>query len=473
MALTLHARFRADTASAGAMRHTFRRALRSLIGLAAATAIAVQPAAAQSILRDAETEALFRDMATPLVEASGLDPRNVDIVLINDPSVNAFVAGGQAVYLNSGLINTADTANEVQGVIAHELGHVVGGHVISDGGGKAASGISLLSLLLGAAAAAAGAGDAAIGVLMAGQQAAMGKYLAFSRAQESSADAAGAQFLSKAGITGKGSVAFFKKLANLELRSGFTRTSDSEFYRTHPMTGDRIATLQDTYQRDPAWTKPSNPDIEARFARAKAKLYGYLAEPQDTLRAYPMGTNTVPARYARAYAWHKDAHIDKAMVEADALLAQAPNDPYFLELKGQILLESGRPEEALSPLRQATALTGNQPLIATTFGHALIATEDPKNFEEAQRVLKAAVARDRENPFAWYQLGVVYAATGDMARARLASAEQQVLSQRMPEALHSAEAAEAALPKGSPDWLRAQDIALQARAAIERNRKRR
>ena len=452
---------------------TTARLARSLAAALVAATLVAQPAPAQSILRDAETEALLRDMSTPLVKATGLDPRNVDVVLINDSSVNAFVAGGQVVYLNSGLINTADTANEVQGVIAHELGHVVGGHVISDGGGKAASGISLLSLLLGAAAAAAGGGDAAIGVLMAGQQAAMGKYLAFSRGQESSADAAGARFLSEAGISGRGSVAFFKKLQNLEFRYGYTRDRDSEFYSSHPMTGDRIATLQDVYQKDPAWTRPSDPAIEARFQRAKAKLFGYLALPADTLRVYPESNTSVPARYARAYAWHKDAHVDKAMVEADALLKQAPDDPYFLELKGQILLESGRTAEALGPLRRATELTNNQPLIATTFGHALIATEDPKNLPEAQRVLRAAVARDRENPFAWYQLGVVYAANGDQPRARLASAEQQVLSMRMPEALASAEAAEAALPKGSPDWLRAQDIALQARAAIERNRKRR
>jgi len=443
-----------------------------LAAFVAAAALAIQPAAAQSILRDAETEALLHDMAAPLVAASGLDPHNVDVVMINDPSVNAFVAGGQAVYVNSGLINTADNAEEVQGVIAHELGHITGGHAVSDAGGKAASGISILSLLLGAAAAAAGGGEAAMGVLMAGQQAAMGKYLAFSRAQESTADAAGAQYLSKAGISGRGSLAFFKKLQSLEYRAGYYAKDGDQFFSTHPMTADRITTLEDTYEKDPAWTRPRDPQLEARFQRAKAKLYGYLAEPKDTLTAYPVTMTSIPARYARAYAYHKDAHLDLAMKEADSLLKDAPDDPYFLELKGQILLEAGKPRDALDPLRRATDLTGNQPLIATTFGHALIATEEPKNFDEAQRVLKAAVARDRENPFAWYQLGVVYAANGDMPRARLASAEQQVLSGNMPEALHSAEAAEAALPTGSPDWLRAQDIAFQARAAVERRRKR-
>lgn len=450
--------------------------LRKLARTGALIALALfasQPAAAQSILRDAETEALLHDMATPLVSATGLDPRNVDIVLVNDPEVNAFVAGGQAVYIHSGLINTASTAGEVQGVIAHELGHITGGHAISDGGGKAAQGISLLSLLLGAAAAAAGGGEAAMGVIMAGQQAAMGKYLAFSRSQEATADAAGAQFLSTAGISGRGSINFFKKLENLEYRHGYQPNDDNAFYSTHPMTGDRIATLEDTYSKDPAWNKPDDPALQARFLRVRAKLYGYLAEPKDTLVAYPLSDNSLPARYARAYAWHKDARLDKAMEETDGLLQNAPNDPYFLELKGQILLEAGKPTDALPYLRKATTLTGNQPLIATTFGHALIATEDQSNFAEAARVLKAAVARDRENPFAWYQLGVVYAAEGDLPRARLASAEQQVMELHMPQALASAEAAQAGLPKGSPDWIRAQDIALQARAAIERQRKRR
>jgi predicted Zn-dependent protease len=450
------------------------RPIARVLSAIALLALALQPAAAQSILRDAETESLLRDMAAPLVTAAGLNPRSVDIVLINDSSINAFVAGGQAVYLHSGLLNEASSANEVQGVIAHELGHITGGHVINDAGGRQATGISILSLLLGAAAIAAGAGDAAMGVLMAGQQAALGSFLAYSRSQESTADAAGAQYLSAAGITGRGSIEFFKKLENMEFRYG-RRAGNPEdrFYSTHPVSSDRIATLLDLYQRDPAWNKPSDPSLEERFQRAKAKLYGYLAEPKDTLRAFPPSMTSVPARYARAYAFHKQGYLDKAMSEADALIARAPNDPYFLELKGQVLLESGKPDEALEPLRRATELSGNQPLIATMFGHALIATEDPAHFAEAERVLRTAVARDRENPFAWYQLGTVYAGKGDLARAKLASAEQQVLSRQMRQALSSAEAAQASLPHGSPDWLRAQDIAFQARAAVERERKKR
>jgi predicted Zn-dependent protease len=449
------------------------RYLCQFLAFVCAIALATQPVRAQSILRDAETEALLQEMAAPLVEAAGLRPGNVDIVLINDSSINAFVAGGQAVYIHSGLINAADTANEVQGVIAHELGHITGGHVVrySEGVG-AATNISLLSLLLGVGAALAGGGEAAMGIIGAGQRAALGKFLAFSRVQESSADAAGAEYLSLAGISGRGSLAFFAKLRNQEFRYGYSQDDEATFTRTHPLSGDRIATLRETYEADPAWNAPDDAELQARFLRVKAKLFGYISDPQRTLNSYPEADLGIPARYARAYAFHKNALIDRALEESDGLLATAPNDPYFLELKGQILLESGKPEEALDPLRKATEYSRNQPLIASMFGHALIATEDISNYDEAERVLRTAVARDRFNPFAWYQLGVVYAARGDQPRARLASAEQQVMQRNYPQALRSAQVAMNGLPEGSADWIRAQDISFQARTALEQIRDR-
>jgi predicted Zn-dependent protease len=441
------------------------------LALVAACAFAIQPVAAQSVLRDAETEELLRDMAAPLIEASELEPGNVEIVLINDPSINAFVAGGQVVYVHAGLLNAAETANEVQGVIAHELGHITAGHVVRfNERTRGAQGITILSLLLGVGAALAGAGDAAFGAIMAGQQAAAGNFLAFNRNQEAATDLAGARYLSGAGISGRGSLAFFERLRNLEIRRGFSQSDDAAYGRTHPLAGDRLQTLRGLYAEDPAWDAPDDAELQARFLGVRAKLYGYIAPTDHTLRLYPESDTGIPARYARAYAYHKDAQIDKALAEADALLAMNPDNPYYLELKGQILLESGRPQDALAPLRRATDITRNQPLIAGIFGHALIATEDEANYPEAERVLRAAVARDRFNPFAWYQLGVVYAARGDMPRARLASAEQQVMNRNYPEAIRSAQAAEAGLPRGTPDWIRAQDIGLEARAALERIR---
>ena len=450
------------------------RLLAQITAAAAALALIAQPAAAQqSVLRDAETEALLQDMLDPLVEAAGLNAGQVDVVLINDPSINAFVAGGQRIFVHSGLINAADTANEVQGVLAHELGHITGGHInrFSEGAGNATR-ITILSALLAAAVAFAGGGEAAMGVLAAGQQAAMGSFLAFTRTQEASADAAAVTFLSDAGISGRGSLEFFRKLQNLEYRAGVQQNPDMEFARTHPLSSTRITRLTEDYEADPAWTKPSDPEIERRFELAKAKLYGYLTLPGRTLNAYPVYMTGAPARYARAYAYHKEAHIEQALAEAEALITLEPDNPYFLELKGQILLESGRVAEALPPLRRATELTGANPLIASMLGHALLATDDPANLPEAEEVLRSAIGRDRENPFAWYQLGVVYGMRGDFPRARLASAEQQVMSGNFREALMSAEAAERGLDAGTPDWLRAQDVALQARAELERAKER-
>ncbi|WOE76669.1 M48 family metalloprotease [Alterisphingorhabdus coralli] len=435
-------------------------------------AMLAQPAQAQSILRDAETEELLRDMSRDLIIAAGLRPGNVNVVVINDPSINAFVAGTQDVYIHSGLIRAADTANEVQGVIAHELGHIALGHSItrSEAGSKAGN-ISILSLILGAAAIAAGAGEAGMGIMGLGQQAAMSQFLSHTRAEEASADVVGAKYLSQAGMTGRGSINFFKKLQNLEFRLAIPQ--NNSFGRSHPLSGERITTLQSIYEKDPAWNKPLDQNIEQRFKRVKAKLEGFILEPRVTFRDYPEYDESIPARYARAYAWHKSAYPDKAMAEAEALLAEEPENPYFLELHGQILLESGKPDEALESLRKATYLTNSHSLIAGLFGHALIATEDDANMEEAEKVLKAAVARDARNPFAWYQLGVVYGHKGDEPRASLASAERYVIQGNAPLAMRHAGIAMAGLPEYSPDWIRAQDIAILARDYLERQGNRR
>jgi predicted Zn-dependent protease len=435
-----------------------------------AVSLLAQPAAAQSVLRDAETEAFFDEISEPIIRAAGLEPNNVDVVLINDKSINAFVAGGQTVYLHSGLINTATSANEVQGVIAHELGHIVGGHVIRySEGASAASGISIASLILAAGAIAAGAGEAGMALLQLGQRAALGKFLAFSRVQESVADASGAKYLSTAGITGKGSIGFFKKLQNYEFRLGIPQ--EDSYDRTHPLSGERVTVLEDTYKADPAWNAPLDQKWENDFRRVKAKLAGYIFEPVATLRTYPESDQSVPASYARAYAWHKSAYPLKALAEANALVAKNPNDPYFLELQGQILLESGQPKDALQSLRKATDLSGSQPLIAAILGHALVATEDTANLDEAERVLRNAVSKDNENPFAWYQLGVVYQAKGDEPRAALASAERYMMEGAPQLALPNAASAMAGLPEYSRDWVRAQDIKLVAEAQVEKIRK--
>jgi predicted Zn-dependent protease len=433
---------------------------------------ASQPAAAQQVLRDSETEKLFFDMSAPLIAGAGLEPKNVKIVLINDPEINAFVAGGQIVYMHTGLITAADNANQVQGVIAHEVGHIVGGHVLrSQDGMKQATGITILSLVLGGLAIAAGAGDAAMGALALGQQAALGSFLAFTRAQETSADLAGASYLSKAGVSGQGLIEFFKKLQNQEFRLAVYATESYD--RTHPLSSERMASLNEVFTKDPAWKRPTDPALEARFQRVRAKLIGYISDKEAVLRTYPASDRSVPAHYARAYAYHRMGDRDAALKEAEALLATAPQDPFFLELKGQVLLESGKPTDALSPLREAVARAPDQPMIQSMLGHALLATEKADNLTEAERVLRASIGRDNEQPFAWYQLGMIYDRKGDEPRAALATAERYSLEGNPKLALSSAERAMRGIPAGSPDFLRAQDIAMVSRTAVERNKKNR
>ncbi len=442
-----------------------------LLGLSVARpAAAADDGSGPSVLRDTETEQLFKDLGTPLIKAASLDPQSTKVVLLNDPEINAFVATGQVVYIQSGLLLASDNVNQLQGVVAHELGHVAGGHSIriQQGAGEA-TGITLATMILGAIALAAGAGEAGLGIMMAGQRAALGKFLAFSRTQESSADAAGASYLSKAGISGKGMLSFFGKLQNQEYRLA-VYAKDS-YDRTHPLSTERVQALEQKLRSDAAWDKPVDPKLEQQFERVKAKLLGFVNPKQATVK-YPESDQSVPAHYARAYAYHLGGYPEKALSEANALLAIDPHDPYFLELKGQILLESGRPADAIAPLREATQRSGDSPLIASMLGHALIATEKRDNFVEAKQVLKNAVARDNQNPFAWYQLGIIYDQEGDYSRAALATAERNNLEGDPKLALASAQAAMKGIPAGSPDYLRAQDIAMVSRAELAKKDKR-
>jgi len=456
------------------MRSPVSRFVR-MVMLALTLALAAwQPAAAQDdsgpqILRDTETELLFREMSLPLIKAAGLDPGSVKVVLIGDPTINAFVSQGQTVYLQSGLIDAADNVNQVQGVVAHELGHVVAGDAIRSGQGeKKALGVTILSLLVGVAAIAAGAADAGMGAIMAGQRAAIGELMAFTRVQESTADATATRLLSKSGTSGKGLLEFFAKLQNQEYRLAIY--SKDSFDRDHPINSERIQALQQTLKNDPAWDKPTDPALEARFERVKAKLLGFV-NPKQAVLKYPESDQSIPAHYARAYAYHLSGYPDKAQSEADALLRADPDDPFFLELKGQILLEDGKVKESIAPLREATERSGNAPMIAAMLGHALVETNDPKNFVEAKQILKVAVNRDNEDPFAWYQLGIIYDREGDQARAQLATAERNNLQGNPKLALASAQMALKGIPPGTPDYLRAQDIAMVSRAELAKTDK--
>ncbi len=452
-----------------------RRILHSVCAALIAVTLPAEQACAQergpAILRDAETEKFLEDITAPMAAAAHLSPGAVKLYVINDPEINAFVATGQNIYINSGTIERAENANELEGIIAHELGHIEGGDAVRSDEAMAAAGrVTLLSLLAGIAATAV-AGPAGMLAMLAGQSAAMGKFLAYSRQQEGSADASAVRHLNDAHLSGKGMISFFGKLKQEEYRLTPSYTSIDPYAVDHPMTAERQATLMADLERSPWWNTPEDAAKRARFQRIKAKLIGYLDDPPIVANKFPSSDKSVPAHYARAYAYHRGGYPDAAMREVDSLLATAPHDPYFLELKGQILLEGGKPKEAIPPLREAVLQSRSTPLITALLGNALVATEDPTDFKEAAQVLRVAVQRDNDNPQAWYDLGLVYTRMGDEPRASLASAERYSLQDEPQRAMANAEIAMRGLQPGTPDYLRAQDVALTSRDAAERQRR--
>ncbi|RMF08524.1 MAG: M48 family peptidase, partial [Alphaproteobacteria bacterium] len=324
--------------------------------MAFATAFAVlvaiaDPALARrdppTIIRDAELENIIRRISVPLFEAAGLDAGAVRTYIVRDNTLNAFVAGGQNVFVNTGLIMAADNVNQLVGVLAHETGHISGGHLARfQDGLKGASATSIISMLLGAAAIASGAGDAGMAILLGGQEAAQRAVLAYSRTQEAAADQAAMQFLNKTGQSGRGLVDFFERLGDQEL---LYTTNQDPYVRSHPLTRDRINALKDQVEESPYADAPNPDDFDDLFERMKAKLVGYFQPPRATFAKYPEHDKSLYARYARAYAYHQDHDVEKALAEIDSLLAEYPDDPYFWEARGFILFENGMISQAIEP----------------------------------------------------------------------------------------------------------------------------
>ncbi|MSP20031.1 MAG: tetratricopeptide repeat protein [Alphaproteobacteria bacterium] len=435
--------------------------IRSLTALAAATSVAFAAplaaiAAEPSLIRDAEIEHISRALAAPIFAAAGLNPTTVEIHIVSDERVNAFVAHGQRVFLNTGLLLAVRDPLEIAGVIAHETGHIAGGHLArTQQALQAATTQSILAFILGAAAIAGGVGgDAGVGVLLGGRQAAEGSLLRYSRAQESSADQAALTLLNKAGYSSRGLISFMELMAQQE---GLIEARQDPYLRSHPMFPERISALRERAAAG-AQEKPLSPEIADGFPRMQAKIIGFTQPLGAVLRSYPVSDRSVPARYARAIADHRLGRLDEAMTEMTAILAINANDAYALELRGQILLESGRVADAIADYTKATALAPKEPLIRVGLASALLATDDPKRAPAAIEALKTALDQERDNGDAWRQLALAFNRAGDDGQAALASAEQYLLGGAPKEALRFAEQALRRLTQGSPGYLRAQDI---------------
>jgi len=446
-----------------------RRKRRWLTAVAAIAVVAPTllppPALAQggpriNVIRDTELEELIHKEGEPMWRAAGLDPKNVHIVLMGDPDINAFTAGGQTIYINTGLIQATKYPNQLIGVMAHETGHITGGHVARESMYKPALATYLLTMGLGILAAVAGAPDAASGLLYSADYFATLTALTYSREQEASADMAAAGFLEKAHISGRGLVDFFDYYRYQE---AFSDARKYRFFLDHPLTEERISSLDAKVRKSTYYNTVDSPQALAQHAIMVAKLKAFMNPWQQTMIDYKETDASFPARYARAIAYYKALETEKALKLTQALIDDYQNDPetpYLYELKGQILFESGRPKEAAENLTKAVALKPNAPLLQIMLGQELLAQEDKSKADEAIVHLQKAVSLENDNAEAFFMLAQAYNAKGDEGRARLSIAEENFYLGQMKEARGFAMRARESLPKGSPDYTKATDIVL-------------
>ncbi|HEY6024861.1 MAG TPA: M48 family metalloprotease [Pseudolabrys sp.] len=435
---------------------------------AAGAGPAAAPAQAQDsttrgmpVIRDAEIEQLLRDYAQPVLRAAGLAKQNVRVVVLGDRSFNAFVMDGRHIFVNAGALFDAKTPNELIGVFAHETGHLAGGHLqrLREQLASAQT-ASIIALLAGIGAAVAGArsgagGDVGAAAIMAPQSAIMRSLLAYVRTQEDQADHAGVKFLNATGQSPRGMVELFKRLSNEVL---FNSRYIDPYMQSHPMPADRVAALETIAKASPYWDRKDPPELQLRHDLMRAKLSGFLERPDTVARRYPPSDHSLSARYAHAISTYRHSDLRQALTQIDGLIQTQPNNPYFYELKGQALLEGGRPADAVAPLRQAVQLSHSTPLIEILLAQALNATNNPKLAEEAVGLLRTAITREPEAPEAYAQLAMAYGRKGDLANADLASAQAAFSRGDIKTARQLAARAKTRLPIGSPAWVRADDI---------------
>ena len=410
-----------------------------------------------SLIRDAEIENTIRLYSAPLFEAAGLNPSSIDIYLVNDKSLNAFVAGGQNLFLNTGLLLRAGNVSQVIGVIAHETGHIAGGHLsrvndaIADAGAQ-----TILGLVLGTAAA-IGTGRADLGAAIAfgATEAGLRSFLKYNRTQESAADQAALRVLDETGQSSRGLQEFLELLNENELLS--YRHQDP-YVRTHPLSRDRIEAIADHISRSPYSDTPSPEKVLKSYSILKAKLRAFIEPTTATLALYKETDASIEARYARAIAYYRVPDMKRALPIIDGLIAEYPGNPYFLELKGQMLFENGRVKESLQSYQASVRIIPDQPLLLRALARVQIELNDPAYLDRAILNLRAALHREPKSPSSWRDLAIAYGRLGRMGQSSLALAEEALLKHDLGAAAFYASRAETMLAEGTPSWLQSQDI---------------
>ena len=440
-----------------------------LTALTTAVALAMTPTLASAqqkgppVLRDTESEQLLRDYTRPILRAAGMEKQNIQMVIINESVFNAFVADGRRIFVNYGAMMQSETPNQIIGVLAHETGHLAGGHLskLRERLAEAQTQM-IIAMLLGAGAMVAGSRGGSSGLANAGAAAisAPGEVirrtlLSYVRQQEENADKAGVKFLNATGQSARGMYETFKRFTDESL---FAARGADPYVQSHPMPAERVRALEELARSSPYWDKKDDPALQMRHDMVRAKISAFM-ERQDTVyRRYPLSNTSLPARYAHAITTYLHGDLRSALAQIDGLIQLQPANPYFYELRGQALMEGGRPQEAIAPLRKAVHLSNNAPLIEMLLGQALVASDNKAYTEEAIAILRAATARETEAPIGYTQLAMAYGRKGDYAQADLASAQAAYLRGDNKTARDLASRAKTRFAIGTPGWVKADDI---------------
>ncbi len=416
-----------------------------------------------SLIRDAEIEGLLRQFAKPVFKAARINPASVTVYVIADDSINAFVAGGQRIFVNTGLFTKTKTPEELIGVLAHETGHIAGGHLSRlNSELERASTQRIIGMLVGAAAmvggAAAGNNEAAQagqGIVMGSQGFAQRGLLLYQRSMEAAADQAALKYLAATKQNPEGMLSLFQKLANESIAS--TNNADPYLF-SHPMPLDRIQNLSIEAKKSPYFGKPTDPGQKLRYDLVKAKLVGYMQGTSRVFQRYPSSDKSMPSRYARAIAMFRRGDIKNALPLIDGLIEELPENPYFWELKAQALLENAQFERGIPPIEQARKLLPNNGLLQLLHAQLLLGAEKPANADKALKLLVLAKKTEGATPDVYKMQARAYAIKGDPARAELATAEYYWLLGDKKLALIKAKKAQEQFKRGTPEWLRASDL---------------
>ena len=439
------------------MKNNLRYLIMLMLGLSLFAGPPVWAGDSPVIIRDTEIENTMREWAAPIFKAAEIAPDNVHIILVQSDDINAFVAGGANIFFYTGLLTKTDNPDEIIGVLAHELGHISGGHLIATRDAlERATYESIIGTIIGIGAAiATGDGGAAVAVGGGASGVAQRRFLAHSRVNESSADQAALSYFEKAKLSSDGLASFMKKLESEEL---LPASQQSEYVRTHPITRNRIEALESRAQSSPFKDKPYPPEWIEQHARLKAKLTGFI-NPGRVPWAYDDRDASIPARYARAIAAYRETRVDEALRQIDGLLVLEPENPYFWELKGQMLVDFGRIGEGIPAYRRAVKILGKAPLIRIALAHGLLEVEGNKaNMEEAIAHLERALRDEPRSARAHRLIATAYGRLGREGLAKTHLAEEAVLQGNFPYAKHQAEAALKNVKKGSREWIQVRDI---------------